>query len=125
MLSLCYTHVIDRYYIFIIILITTNKYQFVDSGQVYSVYCQYSLYDLLHNSYLSAWGHPMEILSPRIANDFLKHKPLIAMKRLLKGLSLILHLLFFFHSCVYHYITHMNDEELAWVTIDMRENFVI
>ena len=61
MLSLCYTHVIDRYYIFIIILITTNKYQFVDSGQVYSVYCQYSLYDLLHNSYLSAWGHPMEI----------------------------------------------------------------
>ncbi len=38
------------------------------------------------------------------------------MKKLLKGVSLILLLLFFFHSCVYHYITHMNDEELAWVT---------
>ena len=38
------------------------------------------------------------------------------MKRLLNGVSLILLLLFFFHSCVYHYITHMNDEELAWLT---------
>lgn len=37
------------------------------------------------------------------------------MKRLLKWTSSILLLLFFFHSCVYHYITHMNDEELAWV----------
>ena len=38
------------------------------------------------------------------------------MKRLLKWTSPILLLLFFFHSCVYHSITHMNEEELAWVT---------
>ena len=38
------------------------------------------------------------------------------MKRLLYWVSLILFLLFFFHSCVYHYITHMDDDELAWLT---------
>lgn len=38
------------------------------------------------------------------------------MKRLLKWVFSILLLLFFVHSCVFHYMTHMNDEELAWVT---------
>ena len=38
------------------------------------------------------------------------------MKRVIKWVSLILLLLFFFHSCVYHHITHMNEEELEWVT---------
>ena len=38
------------------------------------------------------------------------------MKRLIKWVFLILLILFFSHSCVYHYITHMNDEELEWLT---------
>lgn len=38
------------------------------------------------------------------------------MKRLIKWGSSILLLLFIFHSCVYHHITHMNEEELEWVT---------
>lgn len=38
------------------------------------------------------------------------------MKKLLKGVSSILLILFFFHSCVYHKITHMSEEELEWIT---------
>ena len=38
------------------------------------------------------------------------------MKRLIKWVSPILLLIFFFHSCIYHSITHMNEEELEWVT---------
>jgi hypothetical protein len=37
------------------------------------------------------------------------------MKRLIKWASSILLLLFFLHSCVYHRITHMNEEELEWI----------
>lgn len=33
------------------------------------------------------------------------------MKKLLKWVSSILFILLFFHSCVYHYITHMSEEE--------------
>lgn len=38
------------------------------------------------------------------------------MRKFLKWASSILLLLFFFHSCVYHYITHMNKEEQEWIT---------
>lgn len=38
------------------------------------------------------------------------------MKKLLKGVSSVLFILFFFHSCVYHKITHMSNEELEWIT---------
>lgn len=33
------------------------------------------------------------------------------MKKLLKWVSSILFILLFFHSCVYHYITHMSEED--------------
>ena len=38
------------------------------------------------------------------------------MKRVFKWTSYILLLLFFFHTCVYHKITHMSKEELEWIT---------
>lgn len=38
------------------------------------------------------------------------------MKRLIKWVSPILLLLIFSHSCIYHNLTHMNEEELEWVT---------
>ena len=38
------------------------------------------------------------------------------MKRLLTWAVSILFLLSFLHSCVYHHITHMNEEELEWLT---------
>lgn len=38
------------------------------------------------------------------------------MKKLLKAMSSVLFILFFFHSCVYHKITHMSKEELEWIT---------
>lgn len=38
------------------------------------------------------------------------------MKKLLKGVFSVLFILFFFHSCVYHKITHMSNEELEWIT---------
>lgn len=38
------------------------------------------------------------------------------MKRLLKWMVSILFLLPFLHSCVYHHITHMNEDELEWFT---------
>ena len=38
------------------------------------------------------------------------------MKRLLIWTVSILFLLTFLHSCVYHHITHMNEEELEWLT---------
>lgn len=38
------------------------------------------------------------------------------MKKLFKWISFVFFILFFFHSCVYHYITHMSEEELEWIT---------
>lgn len=37
------------------------------------------------------------------------------MNKLLKWLSSILFLFFVLHSCVYHHMTHMNEEE-EWIT---------
>lgn len=41
---------------------------------------------------------------------------IIAMNRVFKYIILGVFILFLLHSCVYHYMTHMNEEELEWIT---------